>query len=106
MMSLSLSRESAKAGRIQNGCTRSFQALPSMTDMEVWAMEAPIAFAASIMNGPWITQCPPPDGAKKLMVKELTSPQNGNVVGVAMSMNTCAIVLTRPDEAMIAMMPA
>src|SRR4051794_36325056 len=105
-MSLSLSLERASAGRIQKGWTRSFQALPSMTDMEVWAVEAPMAFAASIMKGPWITQWPPPDGAKKLITKELINPQKGRVSGVEMLVKTPEMVTTRPEPAMMAMMPA
>src|SRR3954471_17287362 len=106
MMSLSLSLDRASAGRIQNGWTRQFQALPSITDMEVWAVEAPRALAASIMNGPWTTQWPPPEGAKKLITNELTRPQNGRVSGVEMLVNSPAMVTTRPEAAMMAMIPA
>src|SRR3954453_12971523 len=106
MMSLSLSLDSASAGRIQNGWTRSFQALPSITDMAVCGTEAPSVFAASIMNGPWTTQWPPPEGAKKLITNELTKPQNGRVSGVEMLVNTPAMVTTRPEAAMMAMIPA
>ena len=106
MMSLSLSLDRASAGRIQNGWTRSFQALPSMTDMAVWAVEAPMAFAASIMKGPWIIQWPPPDGAKKLIRNELIRPQNGRDSGVEMLVKTPEMVTTKPEAAMMAIMPA
>ncbi|MNT98470.1 hypothetical protein D3C72_2410610 [compost metagenome] len=65
-----------------------------------------MALAASTMNGPWIIQWPPPDGAKKLITNELSSPQNGSVCGVAISTNTREMVSTSPEPAMIAMMPA
>src|ERR1700744_116711 len=106
MMSFSFSFDNASAGRIQNGWIKSFHELPSMTAVAVWPPDAPLALAASIMNGPWITQWPPPDGAKKLMKNELIKPQNGKVCGVAILTKTSENVLTRPDDAMIAMMPA
>src|SRR5690606_40568222 len=77
-----------------------------MTDIEVWLIELPISLAASIMNGPWMTQWPPPEGAKKLMKNELMRPQNGRVPGVATSTNTCEMVFTSPEPAMMARMPA
>ena len=106
MMSLSLSLDSASAGRIQKGWTRSFQPLPSITDMAVCACDAPSVRAASIMNGPCSTQWPPPEGAKKLMTKELTKPQSGSVAAVEMFTNTWAMDSTSPEPCMIAMMPA
>ena len=98
--------DNASAGRIQKGCTRSFQALPSITAMVVWFSALPISLAASIMNGPWITQWPPAEGAKKLMTKELIRPQKGSVSGVATSTKIFEMVVTRPEAAMMAMMPA
>ena len=77
-----------------------------MTAMVVWFSALPISLAASIMNGPWMTQWPPAEGAKKLMTNELIRPQNGSDSGVATSTNTCEIVVTRPEAAMMAMMPA
>ncbi|KAG1165672.1 hypothetical protein G6F35_018645 [Rhizopus arrhizus] len=74
--------------------------------MVVWFSALPISLAASIMNGPWMPQWPPADGAKKLMKNELIRPQNGRVAGVAKSTNTCEIDVTRPEAAMMAMMPA
>ena len=106
MMSLSLSLDSAKAGKIQKGCTRSFQPLPSMTDMAVCACDAPSVVAASIMKGPCSTQWPPPEGAKKLMTKELIRPHSGRVSALEMLTKTWAIDSTRPEPCMMAMMPA
>ena len=46
------------------------------------------------------------DGAKKLMTKELIRPQKGSVSGVATSTKIFEMVVTRPEAAMMAMMPA
>lgn len=68
-----------------------------MTVIALWASELFRARAASIMNGPWMAQCPPADGAKKLMKKELTSPKKGRVSAVATSVNSLEMLTTSPD---------
>ncbi|MNP00342.1 hypothetical protein D3C76_921310 [compost metagenome] len=62
--------------------------------------------AASTMNGPWIAQCPPAEGAKKLMINELITPQKGKLWVVEMLMNAAEMVSTNPDACIIAMIPA
>ena len=105
-MSLNFRPEIAKVGSSQKGCTKSFQALPNITAIEVLPTSAPSILAASIMKGPWIVQWPPADGAKKLIKNELTNPQNGSVWVVEISTNHFAIVVTKSEPPIIPMMPA
>lgn len=43
-----------------------------------------MAFAASIIKGPWIIQWPPPDWTKEVDQERADQPQNGRDSGVEM----------------------
>ena len=94
------------SGSAQNGCSMLVVWSPYATVMTILPTSVMPTWAAVCSAiGPWIAHCAPPDGTKKLMRHAAKNDMSGIVCAVPAVAKNRAMVSTRPDDSIMAMMP-